>query len=142
VLAELADLVDTVDASLERFDVTTSTRRLERFVDDLSNWYVRRGRRRFWKAVGEDQADKLAAYATLHTCLVTVAELLAPFTPFLADRLWQDLVVSQDPDAPVSVHLATSRSPTRRGATIPCATRWRPPAAWSSSAVRRGPTAP
>jgi isoleucyl-tRNA synthetase len=106
VLAELADLVDTVDASLERFDVTTSTRRLERFVDDLSNWYVRRGRRRFWKAVGEDQADKLAAYATLHTCLVTVAELLAPFTPFLADRLWQDLVVSQDPDAPVSVHLA------------------------------------
>jgi isoleucyl-tRNA synthetase len=106
VLAELADLVDTVDASLERFDVSTSTRRLERFVDDLSNWYVRRGRRRFWKAVDEDPTDKLAAYATLHTCLVTVAKLLAPFTPFLADRLWGDLVVSQDPDAPVSVHLA------------------------------------
>jgi isoleucyl-tRNA synthetase len=106
VLAELADLVDTVDASLERFDVTTSTRRLERFVDDLSNWYVRRNRRRFWKATGEDQADKLAAYATLHTCLVTVAQLLAPFTPFLADRLWQDLRVSQDPEAPASVHLS------------------------------------
>jgi isoleucyl-tRNA synthetase len=115
VLAELADLVDTVDASLERFDVSTSTRRLERFVDDLSNWYVRRSRRRFWKAVApgsgrpgdaEARADKLAAYATLHTCLVTVAELLAPFTPFLADRLWADLVVSQDPEAPVSVHLA------------------------------------
>ncbi|MEX0834825.1 MAG: class I tRNA ligase family protein, partial [Nitriliruptor sp.] len=106
VLAELADLVDTVDASLERFDVSTSTRRLERFVDDLSNWYVRRGRRRFWKASGEDQPDKLAAYATLHTCLVTLSKLLAPFTPFLADQLWQDLVVSQDPDAPASVHLA------------------------------------
>jgi isoleucyl-tRNA synthetase len=115
VLAELADLVDTVDACLERFDVTTSTRRIERFVDDLSNWYVRRGRRRFWKAVAsgsgrpgeaEDQADKLAAYATLHTCLVTVAQLLAPFTPFIADRLWQDLAVSQDPDAPDSVHLS------------------------------------
>jgi isoleucyl-tRNA synthetase len=115
VLAELADLVDAVDASLERFDVSTSTRRLERFVDDLSNWYVRRGRRRFWKAVAsssgrpgedEDPADKLAAYATLHTCLVTLSKLLAPFTPFLADRLWADLVVSQDADAPVSVHLA------------------------------------
>jgi isoleucyl-tRNA synthetase len=106
VLAELADLVDTVDASLDRFDVSTSTRRLERFVDDLSNWYVRRGRRRFWRAVDEDPADKLAAYATLHTCLVTLSQLLAPFTPFLADRLWADLVVSQDPEAPVSVHLA------------------------------------
>ncbi|WP_052667685.1 isoleucine--tRNA ligase [Nitriliruptor alkaliphilus] len=109
VLAELADLVDTVDVSLDRFDVTTSSRRIERFVDDLSNWYVRRGRRRFWKGVSadaEDQADKLAAYATLHTCLVTVAQLLAPFTPFIADRLWQDLVVSQDPEAPTSVHLS------------------------------------
>jgi isoleucyl-tRNA synthetase len=115
VLAELGDLVGAVDTAMERFDVTTATRRLERFVDDLSNWYVRRGRRRFWRAVAsgsgrpgaaEDQADKLAAYATLHTCLVTVAQLLAPFTPFLADRLWQDLVVSQDPDAPVSVHLS------------------------------------
>ncbi len=56
-------------------------------------------------AAEDDRADKLAAYATLHTCLSTVAQLLAPFTPFLADRLWQDLVVSQDPDAPASVHL-------------------------------------
>jgi isoleucyl-tRNA synthetase len=105
VLAELADLVDVVDRSLDRYDVSTATRRLERFVEDLSNWYVRRNRRRFWKAASEDPADKAAAYATLHTCLTTVAQLLAPFTPFLADRLWQDLVVSQDADAPVSVHL-------------------------------------
>jgi isoleucyl-tRNA synthetase len=105
VLAELAGLVDTVDTALERYDVSTATRRLERFVEDLSNWYVRRNRRRFWKAAADDPADKAAAYHTLHTCLTTVAQLLAPFTPFLADRLWHDLVVSQRPDAPVSVHL-------------------------------------
>jgi isoleucyl-tRNA synthetase len=105
VLAELAALVDDVDAALDGYDVSTATRRLERFVDDLSNWYVRRNRRRFWKAATDDPADKAAAYHTLHTCLVTVAGLLAPFTPFLADRLWHDLVVTQDPDAPVSVHL-------------------------------------
>jgi isoleucyl-tRNA synthetase len=105
VLAELAELVDTVDAGLDRYDVSTATRRLERFVDDLSNWYVRRNRRRFWKAAADDPQDKAAAYHTLHTCLTTVAQLLAPFTPFLADRLWHDLVVTQRADAPVSVHL-------------------------------------
>ena len=105
VLAELAALVDDVDAALDGYDVSTATRRLERFVDDLSNWYVRRNRRRFWKAATDDPADKAAAYHTLHTCLVTVAGLLAPFTPFLADRLWHDLVVTPVPDAPVSVHL-------------------------------------
>jgi isoleucyl-tRNA synthetase len=105
VLAELAGLVDAVDGALDRYDVSTATRRLERFVEDLSNWYVRRNRRRFWKAAADDPADKAAAYHTLHTCLTTVAQLLAPFTPFLADRLWHDLVVSQRPGAPVSVHL-------------------------------------
>jgi isoleucyl-tRNA synthetase len=105
VLAELADVVDVVDRALDGYDVTSATRRLERFVDDLSNWYVRRNRRRFWKAASEDPADKAAAYHTLHTCLRTLAQLLAPFTPFLADRLWHDLVVTPQPDAPVSVHL-------------------------------------
>jgi isoleucyl-tRNA synthetase len=74
-------------------------------VDDLSNWYVRRNRRRFWKAAADAPQDKAAAYHTLHTCLTTVAQLLAPFVPFFADRLWHDLVVSQRPSAPVSVHL-------------------------------------
>ncbi|GGI04351.1 isoleucine--tRNA ligase [Egicoccus halophilus] len=105
VLAELADVVTVVDTALERYDVSSATRRLERFVDDLSNWYVRRNRRRFWKAVADDPADKAAAYHTLHTCLRTLAQLLAPFTPFFAERLWQDLVVSQDGQAPPSVHL-------------------------------------
>ena len=105
VLAELADLVDTVDVALEGYDVSRATRRLEQYVDDLSNWYVRRNRRRFWKSAADDPTDKAAAYHTLHTCLVTLAGLLAPFTPFLADRLWQDLVVSQDAAAVDSVHL-------------------------------------
>jgi isoleucyl-tRNA synthetase len=105
VLAELADVVTTVDEALDRYDVSRATRRLEAFVDDLSNWYLRRNRRRFWKSVEDDPADKAAAYHTLHTCLTTLSGLLAPFVPFLADRLWQDLVVSQEVDAPVSVHL-------------------------------------
>jgi isoleucyl-tRNA synthetase len=106
ILAELAHLIDVVDASLERYDVSTSTRALERFVADLSNWYVRRNRRRFWKAAADDPADKAAAYHTLHTCLTTLARLLAPFTPFLTERLWLDLVVfPSDADAPISVHL-------------------------------------
>ncbi len=105
VLAELAALVDTVDEALEGYDVSTATRALEQFVDDLSNWYVRRNRRRFWKSAAEDPSDKAAAYRTLHTCLVTLTGLLAPFVPFVADRLWRDLMLSQDADAPASVHL-------------------------------------
>ena len=106
VLAELVDAVDVVDAALDRYDVPGGCRRVERFVADLSNWYVRRNRRRFWKAASNDPADKASAYHTLHTCLVTVARLIAPFTPFVADRLWGDLVRSQDPGAAASVHLA------------------------------------
>ncbi len=105
VLAELAALVDTVDGALDVYDVSSATRALEGFVDDLSNWYVRRNRRRFWKSVAEDPSDKLAAYHTLHTCLVTLSGLMAPFTPFLADRLWADLVTGHDDGAEVSVHL-------------------------------------
>ncbi|MBW3662201.1 MAG: isoleucine--tRNA ligase [Actinobacteria bacterium] len=105
ILAELADLADTVDAAMDRYDVTTACRRIESFVDDLSNWYVRRSRRRFWRAIDDDPADKSAAYHTLWTSLRTLAGLLAPFTPFIADRLWYDLVASWDADAAVSVHL-------------------------------------
>ena len=76
---------------------------IQEFVDDLSNWYVRRSRRRFWKS--ESDADKLAAYHTLYEALVTVAKLLAPFTPFVAEELYQNLVRSVDAEAPESVHL-------------------------------------
>ncbi|MDX1509936.1 MAG: isoleucine--tRNA ligase [Nitriliruptorales bacterium] len=106
ILAELADVVETVDAALDRYDVSRATRRIETFVDDLSNWYVRRCRRRFWRAAADDPRDKVAAHASLHTCLATLAGLLAPFVPFVAERLWQDLVVPADPDASPSVHLS------------------------------------
>jgi isoleucyl-tRNA synthetase len=105
ILAELADTIDVVDRGLDGYDVSSATRRIERFVDDLSNWYVRRSRRRFWRGADEDPADKAAAYHTLHTVMTTLAQLLAPFVPFLAERLWQDLVVSVDPSAHDSVHL-------------------------------------
>ncbi|MFN8501557.1 DUF5915 domain-containing protein [Kouleothrix sp.] len=82
---------------------------MEAFVEDLSNWYVRRNRRRFWKA--ESDADKQAAYITLYTCLTTLARLLAPFTPFLAEALWHNLVASQRPGVPQSVHLAAWPQP-------------------------------
>jgi len=98
-LAELAEVTTEVTAALEVFDCPRAGRRLAQFIDDLSNWYVRRSRRRFW-------AGDSAALATLHTCLRELCRLLAPFTPFLADALWQRLVVAVDPSAPDSVHLA------------------------------------
>ncbi len=99
----LAELVRRVTEGLEDYDVTNSGRAIQDFVDELSNWYVRRSRRRFWKSEGD--SDKLAAYHTLYECLVTLAKLLAPYTPFVAEELYQNLVRSVDPAAPASVHL-------------------------------------
>jgi isoleucyl-tRNA synthetase len=104
VLSELNNLVRRVTESLDEYDPTTSGRLIQEFVDDLSNWYVRRSRRRFW--AGNMTADKVAAYQTLHTALVTVAKLLAPFTPFVTESVYQNLVRSVDGSAPESVHLA------------------------------------
>jgi isoleucyl-tRNA synthetase len=103
LVGELNTLVRDVTAGLEAYDATGTSRAIQQFVDDLSNWYVRRSRRRFWKS--ESDADKLAAYHTLHEALVTVAKLLAPFTPFVAEELYQNLVRSVDAGAPESVHL-------------------------------------
>jgi isoleucyl-tRNA synthetase len=103
VLSELNVLVQEVTDRLEGYDPTGGGRAIQAFVEDLSNWYVRRSRRRFWKS--ENDQDKAAAYATLYHCLVTLAKLLAPFTPFLAEELYQNLVRSVDPAAPESVHL-------------------------------------
>lgn len=104
VLSELNHLVARVTVWLDAYDPTSSGRAIQEFVDDLSNWYVRRSRRRFWR--GELDDDKLAAYHTLYTCLVTVAKLLAPFTPFVSEAIYQNLVRSVDREAPESVHLA------------------------------------
>ncbi|HYM14146.1 MAG TPA: isoleucine--tRNA ligase [Dehalococcoidia bacterium] len=102
-LSELHQLVAAVTDRLQDFDALSATKFIEQYVDDLSNWYVRRSRRRFWKS--ESDTDKLAAYATLYECLVTLTKLLAPFTPFLAEELYQNLVASFDGAAPLSVHL-------------------------------------
>jgi isoleucyl-tRNA synthetase len=104
IISELNQLVVDVETALDGYDPTGAGRKIESFVNDLSNWYVRRSRRRFWKS--ENDADKQSAYATLYECLVTLLKLLAPLTPFLAEELYQNLVRSVFPDAPDSVHLA------------------------------------
>jgi isoleucyl-tRNA synthetase len=99
LLGELNVLVAEVDAALDGFDPQRAGRLLAGFIDDLSNWYVRRARRRFWR--GDP-----AALATLHEAIVTVTRLMAPLTPFVTERVWQDLVVPTTAEAPDSVHLA------------------------------------
>ena len=103
-LSELQLTAKTVTERLDTYDVTAAGRALGEFVDELSNWYVRRSRRRFWK--GEDDLDKKAAHSTLYECLVAIAKLSAPFTPFIAESLYQNLVVNVDSKEPESVHLA------------------------------------
>ncbi len=90
---------------LEAYDATAAGRAIAEFLDDLSNWYVRRSRRRFWNPGGEGGTDADAAFTTLHDCLVTLAQLLAPFTPFIAEVLWRNLAAGRD-GAPDSVHLS------------------------------------
>lgn len=104
VLAELNGLVRDVTQQLEEYNPTDAGRRIQDFVDDLSNWYVRRSRRRFWKS--ENDQDKLAAYHTLYEVLTTLSKLVAPFTPFVAEEMYRNLVVTVDSGAPESVHLA------------------------------------
>jgi isoleucyl-tRNA synthetase len=104
VLSEAQRLAAGVDAALDVFDTQRAGRLLSTFIDDLSNWYVRRSRRRFW------EGDP-AALATLHEALRIATLCLAPFTPFITERVWQDLVRTTDPEAPTSVHLASWPEP-------------------------------
>ncbi|HWL64371.1 MAG TPA: isoleucine--tRNA ligase, partial [Actinomycetota bacterium] len=103
IVAELDDTIRVVTAALDDFDPTTGGKRLDRFVDDLSNWYVRRSRRRFWKS-GRDQ-DTQSAFLTLWECLVAVAQLTAPYTPFIAEEIYRNLT-GPLPDSPPSVHMS------------------------------------
>jgi isoleucyl-tRNA synthetase len=103
IISELNRLMSEVSKLMDSYNPTSATRRIEEFVDNLSNWYVRRNRRRFWKS--ENDADKLAAYTTLYQCLVTLSQLLAPFVPFVAEELYQNLIRSVNPEARESVHL-------------------------------------
>ncbi len=102
ITARLNQVVAQVTERLEDYDAYGATLAVEPFLDDLTNWYVRRSRRRFWKS--EHDADKNAAYATLYEVLTTLCRLLAPFVPFVAEVMYQNLVRSVYPDAPQSVH--------------------------------------
>ena len=104
LLSALNALVRDITKAYENYDVNAATRPIQNFVNILSNWYLRRSRRRFWKSEGD--SDKNAAYATLYQALVTVAKLIAPAMPFIADEIYRNLVVSVDPSAPESVHMA------------------------------------
>ena len=103
LLSKLNTLIQTVDQNLENYRIPESARALQDFVDDMSNWYVRRSRERFW-AKGMEQ-DKINAYMTLYTALVTVAKVAAPMVPFMTEDIYQNLVRSLDEKAPESIHL-------------------------------------
>ncbi len=103
LLSKLNTLIRTVDSSLENYKIPESARALQDFVDDMSNWYVRRSRERFW-AKGMEQ-DKINAYMTLYTALVTVCKVAAPMIPFMTEQIYQNLVCSIDRTAPESIHL-------------------------------------
>ena len=98
ILSELNSLVLEVDKSYSEFDSQAAGKALARFIDDLSNWYVRRSRRRFWDG-------DVAALATLHECITVLTQLLAPMVPFISEQTWQELVRVADPSAATSVHL-------------------------------------
>ena len=103
ILSKLQTLIATVDEGLEKYQITETARAISDFVDELSNWYVRRCRERFW---GKGLAgDKLAAFETLYTVLKTLSGLCAPYIPFMAESMYRNLVANNDPDAPISVHL-------------------------------------
>lgn len=103
ILSKLNTLIKTVDNNLNDYKITETARALEDFVDELSNWYVRRSRERFW-AKGMEQ-DKINAYMTLYTCLVTLAKCAAPMIPFMTEDIYQNLVRRIDKTAPESIHL-------------------------------------
>ncbi|MCL2048756.1 MAG: isoleucine--tRNA ligase [Defluviitaleaceae bacterium] len=103
LLSRLNTLVKKVDGALERFELTEPARLLDAFVDEMSNWYLRRSRERFWGSTLT--GDKISAYCTLHHALVTVAQLAAPFVPFITEQIYQNLVCGLVQGKPQSVHL-------------------------------------
>ena len=103
ILSRLHSLIAEVDQRMAAYDITNSSRLLQEFVDELSNWYVRRGRERYWGS--ETTQDKINAYMTLYTVLENFLRLAAPFVPFITESIYQNLVRGICPDAPISVHL-------------------------------------
>ncbi len=111
ILSRLNNLVLFTRDRLDDYDCAAAALAGEQFIDDLSTWYVRRSRRRFWKSAADH--DKAAAYHTLYTSLVTLVKLLAPFIPFITEEIYQNLVRSCDPNAPESVHLSFYPEPDK-----------------------------
>lgn len=102
ILSKLNLLIQDVTTSLDQYDAYTATAHIQQFIQELSTWYIRRSRRRFWKS--ESDADKKAAYTTLYTTLETLIKLLAPFTPFITEEIYQNLIRQGNPQAAESVH--------------------------------------
>jgi isoleucyl-tRNA synthetase len=117
IASRLAGTVRDARDAMDAYDVTGAGRRIEAFVEDLSNWYVRRSRRRFWNPGGRGGEDSRAAFHTLHECLVTTATLLAPMTPFVSDEMWSNLAAGRG-GRPDSVHL-TEYPPVHEAAIDP-----------------------
>jgi len=117
-LALLHETVRRVTEALERYDAQGAGQAVESFIDQLSNWYVRRNRRRFWKAAAGE--DKQAAYLTLYECLEVVTRLMAPLMPFITESVYQNLVVSVNSEAPLSVHMASwpAADPVKMNASL------------------------
>jgi isoleucyl-tRNA synthetase len=105
IISKLNTLVKTVDKKLEEYDITGAALTIDDFTDELSNWYVRTNRERFWSEELND--EKIGAYTTLYKVLVTLAKVSAPFIPFMTEEIYQNLVVGLDKTAPESVHLCT-----------------------------------
>ncbi|MCP4594128.1 MAG: class I tRNA ligase family protein, partial [bacterium] len=111
ILSDLQLLVATVHEHFQRYELAPVCHSLEKFLEDLSTWYIRRNRRRFWRGASEGDTDKLAAYQTLYEVLVTLAKLMAPIVPFVTERIYQNLVAEQIEDTPESIHLCTFPQP-------------------------------
>ena len=109
ILSKLNHLIEAVDQNLENYRITEATRAIIEFTDELSNWYVRRCRSRFWTSELTD--DKIAAYMTLYTTLVEFSKVCAPFIPFMTEQIYQNLVLSVDSSAPESIHLCDFPQP-------------------------------
>jgi isoleucyl-tRNA synthetase len=103
IRSRITSLISECDKHFSAYDVTSVVRATEEFFDDLSNWYVRRNRRRFWKSESDD--DKVTAYLVLYDCLVKLIKLISPIMPFLTEEMYQNLVRQADKDAPESIHL-------------------------------------
>ena len=103
IMSKLNTLVKDVDDKLNSYDITSAALAIENFTDELSNWYVRRNRARYWSETLTD--DKIGAYVTLYNTLVTLAKVAAPFVPFITEEIYQNLVVSLDENAKESIHL-------------------------------------